>query len=219
MANHAMRADNSDGTGAEYEPDDGNLAASGGSQFVCMWVRKSDVAANTTALLYILGDNSWRMLTYRSGDNLVCNGPNYSSATWTNGNLALQDGNWHWLTFEADYSGGAGNGVWRVTCDNVVVASHASRTWTAPTSFTEFSIGGSTGIGTAEINIDDVPVFEGHMSDAERTAAYNGGDGVKGLDDGDFANATRTFYVSFDENTRTADDAVGTAAPIAYITI
>lgn len=216
MANHAMRARLADGAGAEYEANDGNLAATGGSLFVAMWVRQSRAAQNVEGLLHIVGNNNFALFNYRSGQDEVFAGPNSSSCTWTNGNVTLTDGNWHWITVEADYSGGAGAGVLRVSSDGVVVASSTGLTWTAPTTFSEFHIGGISGsVGASQLNHDDVVVFDGYMSDAERTAGYNSGDGVKGLGDAGFANATRTFYAGFDENSLTADYAAGTAAPIA----
>jgi len=213
--NHALRARATDATGAEYEPNDGNLAATSGSLFVAMWLRSSR-GINTNTFVHLAGNNSFFLYGYRSGLNdFVFVGPNGAGCTWTNGNNVLKDGGWHWVTLEVDYSAGAGNGVLRVSSDGVVVASQTGRTWTAPTTFSKFVVGGSnTAHGLAELNIDDVAIFDGSMSDAERTAAYNSGNGIKGLGDTNFANATRKFYASYDQNSLTADSASGTAAAI-----
>ena len=75
MGEHALRAWSVDATGVEYTAGDGNLSDSGNGLFLAMWIRQSRTK-NISTFVHIIGDNSFLILVYRSGADLVFNGPN-----------------------------------------------------------------------------------------------------------------------------------------------
>lgn len=216
-SNHAIRSRTSGARDVEYEPDDGNLAASGGSMAACAWI-KFRTGIDHKNVWWIQGDNLFYLnlqAYYHDGGwkGLQVYGPGTNVANWANGMTTLTDGAWHFIVAEADYSGGVGNGVIRLWVDGDVQAENTGLTWTAPTAFSSFVIGSNGASAFAEADIDEFCVFEGYSTEAERDALYNSGDGVKPITTDHLANGTLTFRAGFDENSATADTAGGTAAP------
>ncbi len=217
-SNHALRCEAYAGKYyyALYEPNDGNLAATDGSQIVCFW-HKHDSGYDTGRVVYIVGNNDFGWLLERDGNDIKLTCPVWwdNVLTWTDGYTLLGDDQWHFIILQGDYTGGAGSGVLRLWCDGQVRAEKTDATWTAPTSFSIFAIGTDTYGKYAMGPIDEFCTFDGYATDEELVALWNGGDGVKPIQNGHIANATLTFRAGFDENSAVADYAAGTAAPIA----
>lgn len=211
--NHAFRARTVGAHSIEYEADDGNLAASAGSMVTCCWLR-APIVGNRRCPIYITGNNLFMLyLSKYGGTDYRVYGPGYNYWLWEGGQTAIADGNWHFLMLEADYSGGAGNGIIRLSLDGDIVNEHTGLTWAAPTSFTTFWVGSDSVPTYCDFDLDGVGIAEGCSTEAERDALYANGAGKKVLEDSDLANGTWTFRAGFDENSATADYAAGTAAP------
>lgn len=217
MGDYALKARVADGTRVQYEPNDGNLSASNGSIIICFWLR--GVGLDMGSLFDIAGNENFQLWLCRVlVINIALAGPNGSGGVWSGGHTTLNDGAWHFVVCEADYSGGAGNGVLRLWVDGDLKIEQTGRTWGAPSTLSDFYLGsdeyGGLGKGEANADIDEFCVFDGYGTEAERDRLYNGGDGIDPTPADAFANATMIFRVGFDAKSAVADYAGGTPEPI-----
>lgn len=215
-SNHALRGESYAGKGysARYEPNDGNLAATGGSQIVCFWY-KHDSGYDLQTAIRTRDSSTWVWSFKRSGNDIVADAPGMTLLTWTDGYDVAGDGEWHFVILQADYTGGAGNGILRLWVDGQVRAELTGRTWNAPATWNCLAVGTDTYGKYAMGLIDGFCIFDGYATDEELATLWNGGDGVKPVTDDHIANATLTFRAGFDKNSAVADYAAGTAAPTA----
>ena len=204
MANHSLKARSSEGIYAAYNVD--NLALSDKSMIVCWWARFGGTGIHERHF-DMQGSNGFGFAVFKIGSNIRIQGPNAYTADWTGGHTYFIDGQWHFFLAELNET------QIRLFCDGQQRAQANIAAWTIPT-FTSFVVGAYTG-GTyiANCDIDEFCVYAGYSTEAERAAAWNGGDGVKPMPADAFANATMRFRAGYDANSATADYAAGTAAP------
>lgn len=221
MADYALKTREAGDLYVEYEPNDGNLSAAGGSMIVCLWVRA--FISPIMGTLFDISGPAWdlRLFTSELDSKLYllyppmwAGGPS-SYIWWWQGRGLVSAGDWHLLICEADYSGSAGSGEVRIWCDGEVKAYQPGCTWDTPETFTDFYVGAQAAGAHGNCDIDEFCVFDGYSTEDERLWLWNNGDGQERFGPGQpFANATRTFRAGFDAKSAVADYAAGTAEPI-----
>ncbi len=218
-SNHALRGEVYAGKYyyARYEPNDGNLAATDGNQIVCFWYahRPTEPSYELDYAIRVRDSSTWVWSFKRDGNDIVADAPGLTLLTWTDGYDVVGDGEWHFVILQADYTGGAGSGILRLWVDGQMRAELTGRTWNAPATWNALVVGTDTYGKYANGLIDEFCIFDGYATDEELAALWNGGDGVKPVQDSHITNATLIFRAGFDENSAVADYAAGTAAPIA----